>query len=241
MDHAFRVVARGREAAEAGTDVRRLARAGAMRAVHGSRTLEDFQKGMENFAARHTTTDMSKAARDANGDYLVVHKRELSAYGKEAQRSATFLTKLYKYPTQAWKYAVLATRPAYFVNNAVGNTFMAMATLGPVGFARGLVDAYRQVHGEARRRSRSRARQGAHELHGDWQDKWYLGVHQGFGQEAMQQLSLNEASPGTHEKTAKVVQVAEQGFYPITHKVADVFLRRVMINSLMREHPRCSA
>jgi hypothetical protein len=41
-----------------------------------------------------------------------------------------------------------------------------------------------------------------------------------------------------HPRAAKVVKVAEQGFYPITHKVADVFLRRTMINALMRKHPQ---
>jgi hypothetical protein len=235
LDHAYRV---------SHTDAKQLtpglrfvsARPADVRAVH---SFEDFRTEMENFGNRHTTLDMGKATRDANGDYLVVHKRAAVAYGKEGANSATFLHKLIRYPTQTWKYLILATRPAYFVNNAVGNTFMAMATLGPVGFARGLVDAYRQVHGEAATaKSLEGADKSLHELHGDWQDKWYLGVHQGFGQEAMRQLSVNrKIREAGHEKTARVVQVAEQGLYPITHKVADVFLRRVMINSLMREHP----
>lgn len=200
--------------------------------------VEQFGQAMEGFAARHVTSTL-KDAKVEDGHVLVVHHRAAEAWAEEGKRSATFLTKLYKYPTQAWKYAVLATRPAYFVNNAVGNTFMAFATLGPVGFARGLVDAYRQVHGEsATAKSLEGADKALHQLHGDWQGRYYLGTHQGFGQEAMQQLSLNrKIRDAGHDKTAKVVQVAEQGFYPITHKVADVFLRRVMINSLMRENP----
>lgn len=202
-------------------------------AVHN---IADFQQHMETFAARHTTSDISKAQRDEHGNVLVVHKRAAQAWAKEAKDSATFLTKLYRYPTKAWKYLVLATRPAYFVNNAVGNTFMAMATLGPVAFTRGLVDAYRQVHGERVATSDLEgAMRAIKDLHGDWQDKHYLGVHQGFGQEALHELNLNERIPG-HGKIARVVKVAEQGFYPITHKVADVFLRRVMVNALLRKH-----
>lgn len=198
-------------------------------------TVEDFQRNMEGFATRHVTRSLDEAMVK-DGHALVVHMRAAKAWGKEAQRSATFLTKLYRYPTKAWKYLVLATRPAYFVNNAVGNTFMAMATLGPVPFTRGLADAFRQVHGEhAAAGELEGAMKSIKELHGDWQDKHYLGVHQGFGQEAMGELKLNERVPG-HPRVAAVVRHAEQGFYPITHKVADVFLRRVMVNALLRRH-----
>jgi hypothetical protein len=198
-------------------------------------TVEDFQRNMEGFATRHVTRNLDDAMVK-DGQALVVHMRAAKAWQKEAQRSATFLTKLYRYPTKAWKYLVLATRPAYFVNNAVGNTFMAMATLGPVPFTRGLVDAYRQAHGErAAAGELEGAMKSIKELHGDWQDKHYLGVHQGFGQEALGELKLNERVPG-HPRVAAVVRHAEQGFYPITHKVADVFLRRVMVNALLRKH-----
>jgi hypothetical protein len=206
------------------------------KAMGDVRDVKSFENNMANFASRHTTSSVHDALVE-DGKYLAVHKRGLASWGIEAQRSSKFLTKLYKYPTQAWKYAVLAARPAYFVNNAVGNTFMAMASLGPMSFARGLTDAFRQTHGEA---AAARALEGAdrslRKLHGDWQDKWYLGVHQGFGQEAMSSLRLHDKIPG-HGRTAQVVKVAEQGLYPITHKVADVFLRRVMVNELMRQEP----
>lgn len=204
--------------------------------IPATHTVEDFQRNMEKFAPTHITDHLGEAQKTADGHVLVVHKRAASAWQKEAKDSATFLTKLYKYPTKAWKYLVLATRPAYFVNNAVGNTFMAMATLGPVAFTRGLADAYRQAHGErAAVRDLSTADKALHGMRGDWQDKHYLGVHQGFGQEALSTLSLHERIPG-HGKIAHVAKIAEQGFYPVTHKVADVFLRRVMINALMRKH-----
>lgn len=220
-------------------------------AVH---TVQDFQNGMEAFKGLQTTQHLDEAQKLADGKVLVVHKRAAQAWGKEGARSATFLTKLYRYPTKAWKYMVLATRPAYFVNNAVGNTFMAMGTLGPVAFTRGLVDAYRQVHGERAAASElSTADKALHGLQGDWQSKHYLGVHQGFAQEVMTggasaRLEREAGEPGTdvalnlnervkgHPRVAHVVRVAEHGLYPITHKVSDVFLRRVMINSLLRRH-----
>jgi hypothetical protein len=237
-EHAYRVpVAQAKKLGNEFGFVRNEARTKYARPEHVT-NVEQFSQALEGFAARHVSPNLEDAKIE-NGHALVVHQRAAQEWSEEGKRSAIFLTKLYKYPTQAWKYAVLATRPAYFVNNAVGNTFMAMATLGPIGFARGLVDAYRQVHGEsATAKSLEGADKALHQLHGDWQDRYYLGTHQGFGQEAMQQLSVNrKIRDAGHDKTARVVQVAEQGFYPITHKVADVFLRRVMINSLMRENP----
>ena len=211
----------------------------ALKQIPAVRSVADFQSEMEKFASTHTTDALDAAQKDAHGNVLVVHKRAAEAWQKEGRNSANFLAKMYRYPTKAWKYMVLATRPAYFVNNAVGNTFMAMATLGPVAFTRGLVDAYRQTHGEA---AAAKELEGADKaLHlglgskRDWQTRQYLGLHSGFGQEAMDELKLNERIPG-HPRVAKAVRVAEHGFYPITHKVADQFLRRVMINALLRRH-----
>jgi hypothetical protein len=200
--------------------------------------------GRGGFADRHTTSDIKHAVIDEHGKYLVVYKRGVAAYGKEGANSVTFLTKLYRYPTQAWKYMVLATRPAYFVNNAVGNTFMAMAHLGPVGFSRGLADAYRQVHGEraTAKSIESASGQAMHHLAGDWQQRKFLAVHQGFGQEAIHELKLHsKIREAGHDKVATVVKHAEHGLYPVTHQVSDLFLRRTMLNELARRDPLVKA
>ena len=236
VTHAFRVSAEDARVLKNGLTFV-ADRPTSMGAVH---TVEDFNREIENFGNKNTTSDIQKALRDPKtGDYLVVQKRLVSDWTDEARRSSTFLTKLYKYPTATWKYLILATRPAYFVNNAVGNTFMTMATLGPVGFARGLVDAFRQVHGE---RAAVRSLEGASkalrkELPIDFQSELLTGIHEGFAHEAMSHFKLHEKIKG-HPRTALVVKHAEQGFYPVTHQVADLFLRRVMINSLMRRDLR---
>jgi hypothetical protein len=254
VDHSYRVSRADAKSLQKGFVFVKDASHRDLKMTPAVNSLESFKTAMEGFANRHTTRDINSAARDAKGNYLVVHKRAALAYGQEGARSATFLNKLYRYPTQAWKYLILATRPAYFVNNAVGNTFMAMAHLGPVGFARGLADAYRQVHGEKATADGMSA--AIKSLHGDWQDKWFLGVHQGFAQDVMTggtsaaihpersasraaeplHLSRKLAADG-HPRVALVVKHAEAGLYPLTHKVADVFLRRTMINELMRRHP----
>jgi len=199
-------------------------------------SVDDFEKAVKSFGGRHTTTEASKAARTATGEYLVVNKHTAAKWSEEAGRSAKFVRKLYQRPTQVWKYLVLATRPAYFVNNAVGNTFMYTMAFGGAGAARGLVDAYRQVHGEAHTaKSLKGAQREIKKLSGDWQDKWYLGTHQGFAQDVMGDLTIK--GKNLPDRMTKVVNVAGQGLYPITHKVSDVFLRRAAINSILRKHP----
>ena len=196
---------------------------------HSIRTVEDFEGSLKTFASRHTvpTTDLAKAYRGGDDQlYRAVHRRGLNAWSTEADNSVKFLKNLYRYPTKMWKYSVLAARPAYFVNNVVGNTFMAMATIGPVAFTRGLADSYREIHGEVKAASdltgADRAlRRG---LKDDWQNKWFLGLHQGFAGTMM-----GKAAPN------RFLNVLKQGLYPPTHKVSDTFLRRVMVNALMRE------
>jgi len=196
------------------------------------RTVEDFEESVKTFASRHTVpvSEWKRAySGGENQTYRAVHKRGLNAWSTEADNSVKFLKLLYRHPTKIWKWAVLAARPAYFVNNVVGNTFMAMATIGPMAFARGLADSYRQTHGE---------RMAASDLVGadriirkgmkeDWQSKWFLGLHQGFSGTMM-----GKAAPN------KFLNVFKQGLYPVTHKASDTFLRRVMVNALMRKEPQ---
>lgn len=200
-------------------------------------TPEQFRTYMETFAGRHTTTRTANAVRDANGDFLIVPKHDAARWGKEAIESSKFVELIYNKPTRFWKYMVLAARPAYFVNNAVGNTAMYGMAMGGEGAVRGLVDAWRQVHGEAKT---ARAMQGAErelrKMHGDWQDHWYLGLHKGISQDVMEQ-TFQIKGKNLPDRVVKTVNVAGNGLYPVTHKWTDVFLRRAGINALLRKNP----
>src|SRR5207248_2855495 len=108
----------------------------------------DFENALSKFGARHTTKVAAEAARDEDGNFLVVHDHSAKIWEHEAVRSSRFVRLLYSKPIKVWKWAILGARPAYFVNNAVGNVFMHLMSNGPSGF-RGFVDAMRNARGDA--------------------------------------------------------------------------------------------
>jgi hypothetical protein len=165
---------------------------------------------MHGFARRHTTRDVRKALRDEQGNYLVV-PQHAGFDAKEAIHSERALKLLYNNPTKVWKWAVLATAPRYFVNNAVGNMAMYMLDFGGHGATQGFVRAVNQTRKGGR----------------DWQHRWFLQAHQGFTQDVLGELNTGN----------KVTRTIKSGLYPVTHKLTDVLPRRAAINTLIRKEP----
>jgi hypothetical protein len=186
-----------------------------------------------------TTRNARLAARDDQGRLLVVRDHSVSRYGEEAARSTHVLGKLGRGITTVWKYAVLALRPAFLVNNAVGNSLMYMLSSGP-GAMRGFVDAMRQIHGSrATRQGLGRAERELRRYMHDWQDKYYLGLHRGFGKDTSEWMTIDIGQRGT--KGHKAVRLLTTGLYDVTHRVSDTTLRRAYINDIMRRHPEVQA
>ncbi len=201
----------------------------------------EFSEG-KGLAGKLVTSDWRQAARDAHGNFLVA--RNHAHYLEEAGNSVTFLGKLTKSATTAWKWAILGLRPAYLVNNAVGNMFMYFVSQGPQGI-RGLVDATRQIYRPHEiMKGMSRAERQFFRSSIDWQDKYYLGLHRGFSKDASDQLAGESVRIPFAElggKKAKLVRVAGTGLYDITHVVSDRTLRRASINTIMRGRPEVQA
>jgi hypothetical protein len=191
---------------------------------------EDFEGALGRFGTRHTTKNAAEAMKDEHGNYLVVHDHSAKVWGHEAVNSSRFVRLLYSKPIKVWKWAILGARPAYFVNNAVGNVFMHLMSNGPSGF-RGFVDAIRNTHGDTY--TVHSLQQATHYLHDDPVARYYSGLYkQGFANEAAQTLTIK----GKHlpARTAKVINVGARGFYPITHKVAEEFLRNLSARAELR-------
>lgn len=213
-----------------------------------ARELADFlaSKGKysegRGMAGKLVTSDWRRAARDADGNFLVA--RNHAHYLEEAARSTNFLGKLGTSATTAWKWAILAMRPAYLVNNAVGNFFMYNVSLGPQGI-RGLVDAMRQLYTPKEiTKGMRRAEKKFFRTSIDWQDKYYLGLHRGFSRDAADQLAGDTVRIPIKELggvTAKLKRVAGTGLYDVTHTVSDTTLRRAAINTIMRQRPEVQA
>lgn len=80
------------------------------------------------------------SAKDVHDGTIFIHERlfdELRYYFGEHGKFERFLRKYYDRPITWWKAAVLALRPAWHVNNVVGNAFMAMTAGGMDPFTYG--------------------------------------------------------------------------------------------------------
>lgn len=182
-----------------------------------------------------TTRDPRLAQRAPDGTLKVLRDHTTNRYLDEAARSTGALGKVARGGTTVWKYAILAARPAYFVNNVVGNLLMYGVSAGPHGF-RGLVDAYRQVHGPAwTRGSLRKAERELRRHETDWQDKYFLGMHRGFAKDTSEFLNVKVGPIGS--RRAKATKILTTGLYDVTHRVSDTFLRRAYINDIMRSNP----
>lgn len=201
----------------------------------------EFSEG-KGLAGKLVTSDWRQAARDEHGNFLVA--RNHAHYLEEAANSVTFLGKLTKSATTAWKWAILGARPAYLVNNAVGNMFMYFVSQGAPGI-RGLVDATRQLYRPSEiMKGMSRAERQFYRSSIDWQDKYYLGLHRGFSKDASDLLAGETVRIPFAElggKKAKLVRIAGTGLYDVTHVVSDRVLRRAAINTIMRGRPEVQA
>lgn len=201
----------------------------------------EFAEG-KGLGGKLVTKDWRRAARNEDGDFLVA--RNHAHYLEEAANSTHFLSQLTKSATTAWKWAILAMRPAYLVNNAVGNMFMYHVSLGPQGM-RGLVDAMRQLYSPNELlKGMSRAERKFFRTSIDWQDRYYLGLHRGFSKDASDMIAGETVRIPLAElggKVAKLKRVAGSGLYDVTHTVSDRVIRRAAINTILREHPEVRA
>lgn len=186
----------------------------------------DFVKELHNVHSRFTTSDLSKAALQKGGkEVLIVPDRALRAYGTEAANSVSFLRKMYDKPTKVWRAAVLNLRPAYVVNNAVGNTLMFMMNHGDTTGMRAFVDSVKQVKG-AKYIDRLDVAGGKTK----WMEKHFPDeVGNTFGGSVTNDFQ----KPGTLNRLGR-------GVMPANIKMEQMF-RRTLINSEMRRMPEVKA
>lgn len=185
-----------------------------------------FIKELQDAHGRFTTTDVRQAASQKAGkEVLIVPTKAVRAYSSEAARSASFIRKVYDYPTRAWRAAVLNLRPAYVVNNGVGNMFMYMMNHGDMTGARAWLDTVKQVKGQ---KSLERI-VGSEGKLPHWQETHFgdevLGGGNTFADTTME---------GFRGKGA--LAKAGRGVMPLNMKMERMF-RKTLLNSEMRRAP----
>jgi hypothetical protein len=86
----------------------------------------DFQNWIrENMQGDPFTTKIdTDAMKNAEGKFLIVPKEFARQVKGEFTKSSNFVYLMNKYPVRVWRAAVLNLRPAWLVNNMVGNTVM---------------------------------------------------------------------------------------------------------------------
>lgn len=91
-----------------------------------------------------TTTDRADAVMTPEGKYLAVPDSVAKALAGEFTQQGKFWYYVNKYPMRVWRALVLGLRPAYLVNNAVGNTLMYLFHSARPEDLRQLAGAFKQ-------------------------------------------------------------------------------------------------
>jgi len=99
--------------------------------VRTGQDFQDFAKAHLDSEAEFTFTEnpfatklAAEAATDAEGRYLAVPRSFSKELTGEFVRSSRALYLLQKYPVRIWRHLVLKLRPAWLVNNILGNTLL---------------------------------------------------------------------------------------------------------------------
>ena len=177
---------------------------------------------------------------DGEGKYVYIVPKHMAEKSMvEAFNSSQMLRAMYKHPTTIWKTIMLGYRPAFFVNNFVGNHFMYLMDQGLGSGIRGYVDALRQVRSEkAVQRSLKTGLEKTQAImasNGDVVQRWFkdqLGNH-------MVNEVLGAAMKGADH--GKIGKVARTGFFGVTQAYTDEFVRRATISNILRELPEVKA
>jgi hypothetical protein len=93
------------------------------------------------------TEDIAQAFKDESGRYYIIPKAAARAAAGEFTRMGDFAYRFVRQPLRIWRSALLGLRPAYFVNNAIGNSLMYAMKTGGKGAIRDLLMSMYETHG----------------------------------------------------------------------------------------------
>jgi len=188
---------------------------------------DDLGKSPAGFSRRYTTPNAKAAAKNGLGQHLIVPLHTVDKFAQEGVNASKTVKLLYSKPVSVWKAILLGDNPAYFTHNAVGNFFMyAMGHGGTAGF-KGFTDALSQVKGQASA-IHSMGRASA-SLNPHWMET-------NFRDQLNNTFSASQRGGGKFNSA-----LYRYSLFPLTHAVADQFLRRAAINAEMRAAPEVKA
>lgn len=198
---------------------------------------QEMAKAIDKWKKDEFTDDIYDAKVLPDGSYAVARSAEEMA--QEASNAYRAIHAIHSKPMQVWKWLVLAASPRFFVNNVVGNTLMYVMATNPKASVEGIVHAARAHFTEAKA---LRELQGTdrliRKLQGSATKQGWGMQTEGFAGSEMADLTskattekrMNKAAKELSTKRGRVKKVVKGGFYPITHKISDSWIRTATVN-----------
>lgn len=203
------------------------------------RLAEGGEVSAKNFGSVITTRDIRKAARDADGNLLVVPKHDAWSLGYEAFNSNKVLKALYHNPISLWKSMVLAYTPRIFTNNFVGNWLIyAAREAGQEGSMSAVLDVvrHRKDAGRLKREMIDALKKGE-----DFNPASGRGwMYQYFGNELGNTFGYGTGLYGAMDDQARAAskrQRVRAGMYPLVSRYADMPVREATLLSYLKRQP----
>jgi hypothetical protein len=177
------------------------------------------------------TSNADEAATDPAGNRLIVPQKFATQVAGEFTRSNSVIRAFIEKPLTVWRALILGYRPAFLVNNVVGNhLLLAVRLLGPAGLA-GYVDAVRTIKGHATAEKLLAEGERAGVI-----DKAFINTYfpdfagaGTFGRSQMPQF--------LGARSRKVAEKAKVGILPTTQTASETFLRRAAAAAFIRKNP----
>lgn len=234
-------------------------------AYSGITDLERLLKHIDSAGLRfHMTPEEllqhpERAAVDANGYILGSVNQHLKALTGEAGGSVEALAKLFTVSTALWKYIILGLRPAYMVNNTVGNLLMYMLANNPAESLWGLHQAYRDIRSdhsalkELDALDKELAKSNLVDLTYTRSDGKQVTIPgkksavgrsttgQGFSKDAGSQLTPNPEKFPRMAKWAKIATAPSRKMFELTDQLSDTTLRNASLHIAYRRDPAVMA
>lgn len=209
------------------------------RVPHMDKTRGEFMKAIDDEgvfrqdAPTMTTRSPDTATRLENGNYLVVPDKIVKQMTGEFTRQNEFIRLMNRYPLKVWRALVLGLRPAWLVNNVVGNTMMYLVHSARPEDLKQLAGAFKEF-----------ATPKQHKAIDQILDKHFAGQTQG-GFVASEFPSFNPQGVGRYGgKLQKTTAAAGRGMgavasaLPKIDKRWEQALRKAKVKAELKRHPQ---
>jgi hypothetical protein len=193
-----------------------------------------------------TTDSLKDAHRDESQNFYLVPNRTARAATGEFTRSSAPLHWINKYPLRVWRSLLLGLRPAFLVNNVVGNSMMYAMKIGGKGAIRDLFGVMREMKGDKVARRLLLDKSTPPEMRAELEGQ-LSPIREHFpeqGQQATFGFSQTPATQGLRSYPGKAGRAFNKttGALPhLTAKVAEQYPREALVRNFIRRSPEFKA